>query len=261
VRAESDLPIPPDGMEGKGWRCVYVSGGWGAAGKGEGTQCAAAGATTNAVASRLLAPPTGGRLQPRARAAGRPTRIAARRRRQASAPARDLVARLLTLRPAERIAAEAALQHGWFAAADARRPLDAVRENLRSLRASTRLKRAMRAATVRARRDLLPRPARALRRAAAHATTPPRAPHTHGLGPCPHYHPRHRRHRAHFSLAAAREVRARRPLRPGSRCAVLPRSVCARALPRARTARSPRRGGCAGRMQAAVRDSRPAAGH
>ena len=66
--------------------------------------------------------------------------------RQVSAPARDLVARLLMYRPAERITAEAALRHEWLAMADGERSLKTAQNNVRSLRSGARLKRTMLAA-------------------------------------------------------------------------------------------------------------------
>jgi hypothetical protein len=54
------------------------------------------------------------------------------------------------MRPGDRITADEALRDGWLAGAE-ERPLDAVRANLRSLRASARLRRAMHAATVKTR--------------------------------------------------------------------------------------------------------------
>jgi hypothetical protein len=73
-----------------------------------------------------------------------------RRGSQVSGPAQELVGRLLTMLPGERITAEAALRHGWLVGPE-ERPLDAVRGNLRSLRANARLRSAMHAATVKTR--------------------------------------------------------------------------------------------------------------
>ena len=82
--------------------------------------------------------------------------------RDASTEARALVARLLTVLPAERVPAEVALRDPWLEVAAGPagdRALRAVRDNLRALRARTRLKRAMNAAFVTTRSAAPPRPA------------------------------------------------------------------------------------------------------
>ena len=77
----------------------------------------------------------------------------------ASTEARALVARLLMVRPAERAPAEVALRDPWLEVAAGPagdRALRAVRDNLRALRARTRLKRAMNAAFATTRCSALP---------------------------------------------------------------------------------------------------------
>ncbi len=81
----------------------------------------------------------------------------------ASTEACALVARLLTVRPSERAPAEVALRDPWLEVAAGPagdRALRAVRDNLRALRARTRLKRAMNAAFATTRSAVPPVPPR-----------------------------------------------------------------------------------------------------